>query len=282
MKPGSHLRNGNRPWAVGNPRAFTMVEIALALAVIGFALVAIIGVLPTGLQVQRENREETIINQDAQVWLNAIRSGARGFDDLTNYVDAITNIVTRFNPDGTVAGVDVYGFTRFESVLNGTELNRPLINGYRIIGLLSRPKYTYHDPANQILATSNHVAAYVRAMSGAAFEKFPQTNTSVRDLAFGYRMVVDVQPYAGWDTNWVQFNVPGLPADEVFARSNYWKVARQLHANTYEIRLLFRWPLLPRGQIGNGRLVYRTTVSGRLENESGWYFFNPRFYAAQP
>jgi hypothetical protein len=45
--------------------AFTMVEIAISLAVIGFALVAIIGVLPRGLRVQRENREETIINQDA-------------------------------------------------------------------------------------------------------------------------------------------------------------------------------------------------------------------------
>src|SRR5262249_16641536 len=45
--------------------AFTMIEIAICLAVIGFALAAIVGVLPLGMNVQRENREETIINQDA-------------------------------------------------------------------------------------------------------------------------------------------------------------------------------------------------------------------------
>ena len=37
--------------------AFTMVEIAICLAVIGFALVAIIGVLPIGMNVQKDNRE---------------------------------------------------------------------------------------------------------------------------------------------------------------------------------------------------------------------------------
>src|ERR1039458_5936414 len=70
---------------------FTMVEIAISLAVIGIALVAIIGVLPIGMNTQRDNREETIINQDATVLMEAIRGGARGLDDLTNYVYAITN-----------------------------------------------------------------------------------------------------------------------------------------------------------------------------------------------
>ena len=70
-------------------RAFTMIEIALSLAVIGFALVAIIGILPTAMEAQRENREETMINQDASVFLDAIRSGAQGMDDLTNYVIGI-------------------------------------------------------------------------------------------------------------------------------------------------------------------------------------------------
>ena len=44
---------------------FTMVEIAICLAIIGIALVSIIGVLPIGMNTQRDNREETIINQDA-------------------------------------------------------------------------------------------------------------------------------------------------------------------------------------------------------------------------
>src|SRR6184192_3370804 len=73
-----------------NTAAFTMVEIALCLGVIAFALVAIIGVLPTGVRVQRDNREDTIINQEGMFWLEAIRSGSRGLDYLTNYVDTIT------------------------------------------------------------------------------------------------------------------------------------------------------------------------------------------------
>ena len=77
---------------------FTMIEIAISLAIIGFALVAIIGVLPIGMNAQKENREETIINQDATVLMDAIRSGAQGLDDLTNYVVAITNTVTEYDP----------------------------------------------------------------------------------------------------------------------------------------------------------------------------------------
>ena len=69
--------------------AFTMVEIAIALAVIAFALVAIIGILPAGLQVQRDNREETLINQDARLLVEAIKSGGRDIrSDLGRYVVA--------------------------------------------------------------------------------------------------------------------------------------------------------------------------------------------------
>src|SRR5580698_8433458 len=57
-------------------RAFTMIEIAIAIGVIGFALVAIIGILPAGLNVQKDNREDTLISQDAPYFLEAIRNGA--------------------------------------------------------------------------------------------------------------------------------------------------------------------------------------------------------------
>src|SRR3972149_5103108 len=99
-------REGSGVGSSGRPRsfrqsAFTMVEIAIALAVIGFALVAIIGVLPAGMNVQKENREETVINQDASIFLQAIRSGARGLDDLTNYVIAITNNWAEYSTNAT-------------------------------------------------------------------------------------------------------------------------------------------------------------------------------------
>ena len=65
-----------------------MVEIALCLAIIGSALVAIIGVLP-GLSVQKDNREQTVINLDATFLMDALRSGTMGQNDLTNYVSSI-------------------------------------------------------------------------------------------------------------------------------------------------------------------------------------------------
>ena len=40
------------------------------------------------------------IDQDATVLLENIRNGARGLDDLTNYVYAITNTWTEYNAAG--------------------------------------------------------------------------------------------------------------------------------------------------------------------------------------
>src|SRR5436190_24058151 len=50
-------RSRSRTGAFGRSSngGFTMVEIAIAVAVIAFALVAIIGILPGGLQVPKEN-----------------------------------------------------------------------------------------------------------------------------------------------------------------------------------------------------------------------------------
>ena len=75
--------------ASGGRRGFTMIEIAIALAVIGFALVAIIGILPMGLNIQKETRERTIINHDAMYFLDALKNSAQGLDELTNFVARI-------------------------------------------------------------------------------------------------------------------------------------------------------------------------------------------------
>ena len=72
--------------------AFTMAEIAIALGVIAFALIAIIGILPAGLQTQRDNREETIVVEDARVLIEAIRNGGRDVtSDLGSFVHYIDN-----------------------------------------------------------------------------------------------------------------------------------------------------------------------------------------------
>lgn len=232
---------------LGAKSAFTLVEIALSLAIIGFALVAIIGVLPTGLNVQRDNREETIIVHEANYFLDAIRNGARGLDDLTNSIIRIRNDWTLWSTNQTpwTKGRSDYDeYTRTSSRVTST-LPAPtefsLTNGARIIGLLGRPKWEYVGARNY---RSNYVVAYMHALSGAASEKFPVTNTNLLDLAFNYRMIVEVQP------------VP-------FAETNT-PFARELGPNLRELRLIFRWPLRADGTSGDGRQVFRTMTGGRL------------------
>jgi len=261
---------GARPFGSRRARetGFTMVEIAIALAVIGFALVAIIGILPSGLEVQKDNREETIINQDATYFMDAIRSGARGADDLTNYVFGITNywaIYRKGSSNAPPTSQNYDGYDRFGSRVTSQTVGAAfaLDRGSNIIGLLSTPKYL--DLGTDFL--SNHIVAYVRSLSGPASEKVPQSDTNVQDLAFSYRMISEI----------VEVPLPTPDLNSPFTNSPY---ARNLRANLSEVRLLFRWPLFPNGQTGNGRQPYRAQVGGLrvpIDHPTGQrlYFFEP-------
>ena len=259
--------------------AFTMIEIAISLAVIGFALIAIIGVLPMGLNVQQENRQETIINQDAAYWMDAIRSGAHGLYDLTNYVESIT-VTNKIGPN-TV-------YTTYPTALTNWNYDDPLgqiqYGPQVIIGLLSTPKYV--PVSGKGVQTSgfetNTVTANVLAISGNASEKPPQTNSSVRDLAFAYRLTSEVVPFHSFDTNATNFGAIGISTNEALARYNYSAVVKNLQTNLYEIRLTFRWPLLPNGRVGNGEQTFRTMVSSTLAASNGLYFFQPHDFAKAP
>jgi hypothetical protein len=150
-----------------------MVEIALCLAVIGFALVAIVGVLPLGMQVQQENREETIVSQDATYFLEAIRNGAMGLDLFTNHVEEIHQVWST-SGGGMQTNVLVYP----------ADFNR----GARVIGLLSTP----------MSATNSFMEAYVRPLSGAASENGRDSQVEV---GFRYGLFVQVVPFVGFYTN---------------------------------------------------------------------------------
>lgn len=233
--------------------AFTMIEIAMSLAIIGFALVAIIGILPMGMDVQKNNRRETIVNQDANYFIDAIRNGARGLDDLTNYVAGITivsNGVTRYyenlNP--------IFSGFPLPSGLPAAETLK-LNTGEKIIGLLSTPKYTVDAATNQAV---NYVVAYVKALSGAATEKSPQRNGIINEAAFSYRMVSEIVPF-GWQ--------PDTYYDLSWRNPTNRDVLDNLTRNLHDVRLLFRWPLLPGGKIGTGRQNYRLMVGGAVTKD---------------
>jgi type II secretory pathway pseudopilin PulG len=266
--------------------AFTMIEIAISLAVIGFALVAIIGILPQGMTVQKENRQETIINQDAYMFIEAIRNGGKGFDDLTNYVRAITNYWTVFSDQAnTTSGIDSYTYTN--AFNNGNRSGNDITNGLRIVGLLSMPRYVDLTTPKAQRFQSNYVVAYVQSMSGQAGEKFPQKNPSMLDLAFGYRLMPEIAPYSYYEPDWTNYAAYTDPAkgwttNDWMPRSNYWRIAATVQTNLCDLRLTFRWPAFPNGKVGNERQIFRTVAGGHLllTNNIGMpvYFFEPRTY----
>jgi type II secretory pathway pseudopilin PulG len=257
----------NRP----DTAAFTMVEIAICLAIIGFALVAIIGVLPLGMNTQRDNREETIINQDATVLLEAVRNGTHGANDLTNYVYAITNHWA-FYVNGNVNKSGINGYTYTAASLNGTpNAYYSLTNGAHIVGLLSTPEFTdvagLPIPNVSYGGTSNHVVAYVRSLSGLAAEKPPQDNPIMKEDTFSYRILCVNAPVP-FDTN-----------------SAFAGFSKQLSANLHELRMTFLWPQLPNGKLGNGHQTFRATIAGQLlpdRNNNNLYFYQSQSFTNAP
>ncbi len=266
----------NSQFAIRNASAFTMIEIAICLAIIGFALVAIIGVLPYGMNTQRDNREETVINQDATMLLETIRSGSRGADDLTNSVYAITNYWQFYNADGTPNGSPgVDGYTYDGAYVKGASYNYySLTNGANIIGVLSTPEFTAGgkaiSSAFNVACTSNHIIAYVRSISGLAAEKAPQPNDSLMAQdTFTYRIYCVNAPVAV-DTN----NLPALGS-----------FGSQLAKNLRDLRLTFLWPQLPNGKLGNGRQTFRASVAGQLvpdANHGGLFYYQSQFFTNAP
>lgn len=254
---------------------FTMIEIAISLAIVGFALVAIIGVLPYGMNTQRDNREETVINQDATVLIETLRNGAYGYDGLTNNVIAITNHLQFYDNQGQPnGGVHTAGYTFSAASYDGAPNSYYLTNGARIIGLLSTPQFTDGtggDTVTEIFGrgyVSNHITAYVRSLSGLAVDKPPQDNALLRDDAFTYRIYV--------------VNAP-LPQNTNDAFQGF---VKQLAANQRELRLAFSWPLQPNGSTGGGRHSYRSTVGGQLLKTNDFfgmplYFYQPQSFKSQ-
>ena len=265
MKTRTLIRQASTRPAGRREAAFTMVEIALCLAIIGFALVAIIGMLPTGMNVQRENREETIIRQDATYLMEAIRSGSRGMYDLTNYFEKITI-------SNNVSGRLPISQSFFRQLV-------PTTNS--IIGLLTTPKFF------RGLKVTNVITAQVQAISGSAVEKPPSTS---RDVAFKYSLTSEIVPVISINTNLFDYSARSLTDEERNVRSNQFVQAQTQLENLYEVRLIFRWPLLPNGRTGGNKQVFRSMVGGSMTTNRvslagttvDLYYFVPRLYSRIP
>ena len=241
-KPSGSRRN--------SAAAFTMVEIALCLGVIAIALVAIIGVLPTGVRVQKDNREDTILNQEGMLWLEAIRSGSQGLDYLTNYVDTITisskNVTNAYTRPGLQGSIPA-----------GATFAGLLTNGQQIVNFLTLPKYV---PLGNGTIT-NYVIARVRAITGSAVEK----SQSARDMAFAYQAISEVVPLNVHPPDSTNYLAAALLPAEVLTRSNLWRIAVSEAANFNELRLTLQGPVIPKGNgydvLGTPK-TFRTLIGG--------------------
>ena len=253
---------------MGNEDAFTMVEIALSIAIVAFAMVAILGIMPTGFEAQRLNREETIINQDGTYLLEAIRSGAMGLNELTNFVESISIS----NQNGLLSAGLANNFLGNPDVV-------PLTNAHFIVGMLSAPRHQLvaGRGGNSFISTNN-VSAIFRAISGSAGTRFE--NEDFQDISFSYMVNSRIVPYLASPTNQT---VGGLNSSS----TNRIQLSRNTSSNLYELQLRFQWPViqLPPSnggvpglpfRVGRNEKIFRTLVSGRLLSTNGQPFFSSR------
>jgi type II secretory pathway pseudopilin PulG len=227
-------------------RAFSLVEIAISLGVIAVAVIAIMGVLPTGLSVQQDNREDTIINQDANFLLQALANSNTNVTALTNSVDVVRVYTTNIT-NGIL-------FTNFLAGSNATAA--------QLIQALSTPRWF---PGNTNV--TNLVIASIRSFSGTLIEQ-QATNRIARDFAFAYQLTVDISPAQifGGPTNYT----PPLPTPADVVNSNNYVLFKQREANLYDVKLTFQWPLFPDptgqtllGRLGSKVKVFRTLMAGQ-------------------
>jgi hypothetical protein len=128
-------------------------------------------------------------------------------------------------------------------------------------------------------------------MSGPAGEKSPQTNADVLDLSLSYRMVSEVVASEEYDYWWTNSTTAVLPIDRTNHRA-FWRAQGYTQTNLHDVRLVFRWPLLPNGSTGPGRMVFHTLAGGVMRatnefstnNDSSYrycnlYFLDPRTYS---
>ena len=203
---------------------FTLVEVAISIGIVAFALVAIIGILPTGMDVKKQNKEDTIINQDGPMFINAIRTGSRNLanvDGNFEYIHVLRN------------GQIILGLT------NGIHTN---VTPAEIIGLLGQPKFE--------AGTTNRYITRAKFLSNSGPLELEGNQT--RALAFSYRLTSEVVPYMG-----------SISTNNAFRTNNLYDLKVTMQWPVYPNGNIGRDKKVFRSQVG-GRLerVVSTNISG--------------------
>ena len=260
------------------------------------------------MNAQKDNREDTVISQDAPYFLDAIRNGApvtnyngvnvlaasaQGLDFLTNYVQSI----------------------RFDHLLNGatnyTSIYSNFGSGAEIIGLLSTPQTNYNSLYTTPYFSNNNfiVSAIVRALSGPATAQQSENlvkSGMIPSMSFTYNMEVFISPFNSFAPSTITYNNPNLDSNQNYINYNRYLVANPLAGtantntstylnvgsgglvyNLFDVRLRFSWPVFQSGNVGPGRQTYRTLVSSQLlqtsiGNTNVWFFQPQNFTNVEP
>ena len=161
---------------------------------------------------------------------------------------------------------------------------------------------------------SNHIVAYVRSISGIGAEKPPQQNQIMREDTFTYRLYpVNAAPDFDVPLLWQKrtYSSGDIVSYPLYGPATYWRAttatvaadepslsAKWVQFTYYnhvaagsqrELRLTFRWPQLPNGDLGkNGRQIFRSAmpqvVGSRNYSSVGQllYFYSPQTFSPAP
>jgi prepilin-type N-terminal cleavage/methylation domain-containing protein len=278
-------------------RGFTMIEIAISLAIVAVAMVAILGILPAGLNVQRENREDTIIDLEADYYLQLIRSSGMQFGPLfvADHVDQIS--VTRTNHSTRAANTVLYNRTRTTGLgfsWNSRQVIRKLLStpSWDLGTVPSTPDAVFTPAQGLSIIEENEVRAIVRAIPGRASDLSP----AYSDSALRYEMKVSIHPavtpsiFSGYGQN--NTASPAFNNLNSAGPSGQGELLRQaaLSSNLWEVELEIRWPVnnfdpvAGTYSLGRNSRTYRTYVAGTLEQDPrsrNLFVFNRGQYQTQ-
>lgn len=256
---------------------FTMIEIAISLAIVAVAMVAILGILPAGLTVQQENREDTIIDQEAEYYMNVIRNSGMGIGPLFigSHVEQVSIIRTN-NLTGASLSVlyNQNSTTGLGYNWGSRQVVRKLLStpSWDLGSLPSVPDARFDPQTGLNIEEQFIVTAAVKAITGSAVELTSTHNEG----GFRYELTVSLHPavtpalFSGYG--------PDAGPSQVFldlqnsGPAGQGELLRQagLNANLWELELTMRWPLTYVDQqagtyvLGNNKRTYRSVMAGHV------------------
>lgn len=93
------MTTGRPPSKARRPRAFTLVEVALAVAIVGTVLLAMVALLANAVDAQADTRRDTVAVQLSSRVVAALRTYTTGIDDV------VAPQAPRSDPEGPGAGL---------------------------------------------------------------------------------------------------------------------------------------------------------------------------------